>query len=209
MRDAQSLLDQLLSFGSEKLTAEQVHQLLGTANEERIAGLAGAVLDKNAARALEIVGQTVDQGLQLGELLDQLIEYWRDLMVVQCTGDESQILSVTGQHCQALKQQAGRLKPDTVLAGLDILVDGPNPAARHQPGPGAGGDGPGSFEPAGRSGVAGAAGAMGGVARSPACWLPVNRPAQPARAAAAAESTPGLPVAPANSAPVESRKKKG
>ena len=80
------------------------------------------MLDKNAGKALEIIGQTVDQGQQLGELLDQLIEYWRDLMVVQCTGEEKQILSVTGPHCQVLKQQAGRLKPDTVLAGLDILA---------------------------------------------------------------------------------------
>jgi len=122
MRDAQSLLDQLLSFGSEKLTAAQVNQLLGTANEERIAALAGAVLDKNAARALELLGETVDLGLQLGELLDQLIEYWRDLMIVQCTKDDSQALSVTGANRQALKQQAGRLQLDTILAGLDILA---------------------------------------------------------------------------------------
>jgi DNA polymerase-3 subunit gamma/tau len=51
-----------------------------------------------------------------------MTEYWRDLMIVQCTGDENQALSVTGQQLQALKQQAARLKPDTVLAGLDILV---------------------------------------------------------------------------------------
>ncbi len=122
MRDAQSLLDQLLSFGSERLSAEQVNQLLGTANEERIVALASAVLEKDAAPALDLVGALVDQGLQLGELLDQLIEYWRDLMIVQCTGQEAQALSVTGQNRQVVKQQAGRLKPDTVLAGLDILV---------------------------------------------------------------------------------------
>src|SRR5205823_489155 len=39
MRDAQSLLDQLLAFGGERLTVEQVHQMLGTANEDRIAAL--------------------------------------------------------------------------------------------------------------------------------------------------------------------------
>ena len=38
MRDAQSLLDQLLAFGGEKLTVEQVHQLLGTADDDRVAG---------------------------------------------------------------------------------------------------------------------------------------------------------------------------
>ena len=39
MRDAQSLLDQLLAFASDKLTADQVHHLLGTAGDERVLGL--------------------------------------------------------------------------------------------------------------------------------------------------------------------------
>src|SRR5207244_9704846 len=56
MRDAQSLLDQLLSFGADKLTVENVHQLLGTANEDRIIALAGAVSDKDAPTALELLG---------------------------------------------------------------------------------------------------------------------------------------------------------
>jgi DNA polymerase III subunit gamma/tau len=43
-------------------------------------------------------------------------------MIVQCTGQDSQALSVTGSNRQALKQQTERLKPDTILAGLDILV---------------------------------------------------------------------------------------
>jgi DNA polymerase-3 subunit gamma/tau len=122
MRDGQSLLDQLLSFGGERLTTDQVHQLLGTANEDRIAGLAEAILERNPTKALDILGQVVDQGQQLGELIDQLCEYWRDLMVVQCTGQENQAASVTGNFRQALKKQAGLLKLDTILAGLDILV---------------------------------------------------------------------------------------
>ena len=113
----------------EKLTAEQVHHLLGTADEERIAGLAGAVLDKNPARALEIIGQAADQGLQLGELLDQVIEYWRDLMVVQCTGDEKQILSMTGPHCQALKEQAGRAQAGHGAGGVGYSGHRSNPVA--------------------------------------------------------------------------------
>src|SRR5947209_16949741 len=93
MRDAQSLLDQLLAFSKDKLSAARVHQLLGTANEERVAALATAVIAHDGKRALEQLGQAADQGLQLGELLDQLIEYWRDLMVVNCSGGEVQPLS--------------------------------------------------------------------------------------------------------------------
>src|SRR6266852_5558728 len=44
MRDAQSLLDQLLAFGGERLSSEQVHKLLGTAQDDRVVALATAVL---------------------------------------------------------------------------------------------------------------------------------------------------------------------
>src|SRR5207253_11142535 len=39
MRDAQSLLDQLLAFGNDRLTTDQVHQMLGTAGDDRIVAL--------------------------------------------------------------------------------------------------------------------------------------------------------------------------
>jgi DNA polymerase-3 subunit gamma/tau len=122
MRDAQSLLDQLLAFGGDRLTTDAVHQLLGTAGEERVAALASAVLQKDPRQALELLGSLVEQGQQLGELLDQLIEYWRDLMVVRCAGTDGQELSVSGEHLAALKQHAEALKLDSILAGLDILV---------------------------------------------------------------------------------------
>jgi DNA polymerase III subunit gamma/tau len=122
MRDAQSLLDQLLAFGESKLTAEHVHRLLGTANEDRVAELAAAVLARDGKRALELLGRSADEGVQPGEILDQLIEYWRDLMVVCSGGSEAQALSVSGKQREALKEQAAKTKLDTVLAGLDILV---------------------------------------------------------------------------------------
>src|SRR5262249_22391375 len=53
---------------------------------------------------------------------DQLIEYWRDLMVACAAGVEGQTLGVTGRHREALREQATQVKLDTVLAGLDILV---------------------------------------------------------------------------------------
>src|SRR5262249_31155055 len=98
MRDAQSLLDQLLAFGGERLTADQVHQVLGTAGDERVLELAAAVLGHDARRALELAGRAADEGLQLGELVDQLIAYWRDLMVLRCAGAEAPDLSVAPRH---------------------------------------------------------------------------------------------------------------
>lgn len=122
MRDAQSLLDQLLAFGGDHLTSTQVHGLLGTAQDERVLALADAIFSHETAQALHIVGQAADEGLQLGELLDQLLEYWRDLMIVQCAGVEGQTLSVAPAHRQRLAEQAKKARIDTILAGLDVLA---------------------------------------------------------------------------------------
>jgi DNA polymerase-3 subunit gamma/tau len=121
MRDAQSLLDQLLAFGGDRLTAEQVHALLGTARDDLVLGLASAVLDHDPKRSLDLFGQGADEGLQFGELLDQLIAYWRDLMVLHCAGEAAKDLSVAPRHREALARQAAALKLDTILAGLDVL----------------------------------------------------------------------------------------
>jgi DNA polymerase-3 subunit gamma/tau len=121
MRDAQSLLDQLLSFGGDRLTADGVHQLLGTARDDHVLALAAAILDHDPSRALELFATEVGEGLQLGELTDQLIAYWRDLMVLNCTGGAATDLSVAPRYRETLTKQAAGLKLDTILAGLDML----------------------------------------------------------------------------------------
>lgn len=121
MRDAQSLLDQLLAFGGDRLTAEAVHQLLGTAQDERVIELASAILSQDTPRGLDLLGQVADQGAQLGELLDQMIAYWRDLMVLHCAGDQARNLSVASRHRETLSKQAQQMKLDSILAGLDVL----------------------------------------------------------------------------------------
>lgn len=122
MRDAESLLDQLLSFAGDKLTADKVHSLLGTAHEERVVALAGAVLAQQPQQVLQMLGTAADEGLDLGELLTQLIDYWRDLMVVNCAGTDGQALSVGSAQREELARQAAAMNLDTILAGLDILV---------------------------------------------------------------------------------------
>ena len=126
MRDAQSLLDQVLAFGGDpqtnRLGVEQVQRLLGMANDDRVIALATPVLEQDPRQALELLRQAVDEGLQLNELLDQLIDYWRDLMVVHCAGAEARDLSIPSRHRDTLARQAASLPLDTILAGLDILT---------------------------------------------------------------------------------------
>jgi DNA polymerase-3 subunit gamma/tau len=121
MRDAQSVLDQLLAFGSERLTADEVHALLGTARDERIIALAEAVLARDPGQALALLDEVAAGGMQMGELLDQLMAYWRDLLVVRAGAGDLD-LSVPRRHRDTLDRQAQAASIDTILAGLDILA---------------------------------------------------------------------------------------
>jgi DNA polymerase-3 subunit gamma/tau len=119
MRDSQSLLDQLLASAHGKLTAEHVHAVLGTAGDERVSELAAAILAHDAKAALNLIAGWVERGLQIGELVDQLIEYWRALMLVSCAPDLRE-LPVSPNQREVLFRQAGNLSLDTILAGLEI-----------------------------------------------------------------------------------------
>jgi len=122
MRDAQSLLDQLLAFSGEQLTADQVHGLLGTVQEERVIALADAVLAGDMPKSLAQLAEAAEQGVQLGELLDQLMAYWRDLMMVKVAGKNAPDLSVAPRHQATLVKHAESLSLDAILAGLDVLA---------------------------------------------------------------------------------------
>jgi DNA polymerase-3 subunit gamma/tau len=116
MRDAESLLDQLLAFG-ERLTPELVHRLVGTAPAECVAGIARAIFGNDPASAVKLLHEALHEGAHVGELIDQLVELWRDLMLAASCGNTAPATS--GADVQTLGQKASL---EAILCGLDILV---------------------------------------------------------------------------------------
>jgi len=123
MRDAQSLFDQLLAFGSERITPDDVHRLLGTAPDERLVELVAALIRCDAAAALALVNAALTAGAQLGSLSDQLLEYLRDLLIVGVGADTVTLSSVSGRQRPTLQGQVAEWGLATATAAMQILVD--------------------------------------------------------------------------------------
>ncbi|MCU0703668.1 MAG: DNA polymerase III subunit gamma/tau [Fimbriiglobus sp.] len=121
MRDSQTLLEQLLASAEGKLTAEQVHRVFGTLSEDAVLELADAILKGDAKTAVELVGATAEKGLQLGELLDQLTDYWRAMMLTAVGGGDSADLTDTA--AEQVKRHAATTTLDAILAGIEILTE--------------------------------------------------------------------------------------
>jgi DNA polymerase-3 subunit gamma/tau len=120
MRDSHSLLDQLLASAQGKLSVETVHAVLGTAGEEQVNALAVAILNHDAKLALDLVAAWYERGLQAAELVEQMISYWRSLMLVHCGGPEVRELPLSPSQKQTIAGQARELSLDTILAGLEV-----------------------------------------------------------------------------------------
>lgn len=89
LRDSQSLLEQVLSFSDGHLTADKVHAMLGTADDQRLHALAGAIATRDAAMALAQIDQAILTGIDAGRLTEQLLGYFRDIMIVGVGCDAS------------------------------------------------------------------------------------------------------------------------
>jgi len=121
MRDGQSLLEQLLAFAPERITVADVHGMLGSAGEERLAGLVGHLVDRDAAAALADLEAAVHEGVDVAQLLEQLFGYFRDCMAaaVGCPAETFLFASPAGKG--EVERVAERLGLQTVLAAMQIL----------------------------------------------------------------------------------------
>jgi len=114
MRDGLSLLDRLISAGIEPLNASLLEQYLGCPNSEKICNLIGQIGDSDAAGTLSAIEDLISTGLGEVQIVDSLIDYMRDLMVIKSTGPDSKLVILTEQQ----RKRAGELAEKFDVAAL-------------------------------------------------------------------------------------------
>ena len=121
VRDSQSLLEQLLSFCETKITIDNVHQLLGTADIGRITEIADAVIAKSAADGLNLVSTAIQSGVDAGQLTTQLMGYFRDIMAVRVGASSETLLTCAEADFDDLKLKAETLGLETTIGIVQVL----------------------------------------------------------------------------------------
>lgn len=123
MRDALSLLDQLLAYGADALTPELMEDLLPTAHDELILQFVEALSDADPARALNCVEKTLGSGYTPARFCDALIECFRTLMLLAVCGPDTELVDVAGAARERLVQQAGRIDAAGYVYRIALLEE--------------------------------------------------------------------------------------
>src|ERR1035441_1636297 len=83
MRDAESTLDQLISFCGDKIEEADVLSMFGLAAQSQVLGLSRAVLAGEIQTALGLLNELAQSGKDLGRLLADLLNHFRNLLIFQ------------------------------------------------------------------------------------------------------------------------------
>ena len=87
LRDAESMLDQLVAFCGEKISENDVLDVFGFTSEQTVADLTGRILRGETPGAIDLLHQQSDAGKDMMRLMSDLIAYLRDLLVFKAKPD--------------------------------------------------------------------------------------------------------------------------
>ena len=118
MRDALSVLDQVLSFGEGPVTADRVRAVLGLIPDELYGEMLRLVSERDAAAVFPLVERLLEAGADLGEFVDGAGETLRALLVAGLGGQPE---GLTEGLAQVVRSAAGRLPPPDVMRLLGVL----------------------------------------------------------------------------------------
>lgn len=121
MRDSQSLLEQVMSFSTERITADQVHALLGTADEGRLLDMVEALRSRSPLGALAVVDEATRGGADPGQLAEQLLNYLRDVMTAGIGGGPDLLKLANPAGHSRLTELAKDWGVQTILSAIQIL----------------------------------------------------------------------------------------
>ena len=120
MRDALSILDQVISFGENNVTLENALLVTGSVTKTDLLNYLQAVVDQKTPEALEMIHKLVQDGKDASRIVEDLVEYCRDLLLYQ---QSPAMLEETklGMLDEDFKKFAQEIEPETVYQMINIL----------------------------------------------------------------------------------------
>ena len=123
MRDGESALDQLISFCGDKIEEPDVLSMFGLTAQGQLLDLARAVLTGEVEPALRQLNDLANRGKDLGRLLSDLLNHFRNLLIFQVSRGDLGMLEISEAEAAALKEQSAMAAADGLTRIMEVLAE--------------------------------------------------------------------------------------
>lgn len=122
LRDAESILDQLVSFSKDKISLKDVISVLGLVEEDLLFEITDKIIQRDARGALVLLNSLIDEGKDIAVFLSSLLEHFRNLMVAKITQTDIELIDLPKDICERLFKQAKEFTLEEIFSSFNILV---------------------------------------------------------------------------------------
>ena len=121
MRDALSLLDQVITCANGPVDDKQIMDLLGIIDRQMIFDIAAAIFTGNATSVLEILEEIYNRGHDMKRLHADLLTHFRHLLIVKLGKNVSRLVDLPAHEIEQMQQQAAEVTAATIRQVFDLL----------------------------------------------------------------------------------------
>src|SRR5690242_16172002 len=123
LRDAQSLLEQVLAIAGDTPDDAAVREILGAADRRLVVAVADAILAADPGAAIRRIGELHAHGYDPQRFCRDLLDHFRHLAVLRTTGDRTLLADLPEAEADALAQQAERRSADDLQRFFRLLLE--------------------------------------------------------------------------------------
>jgi DNA polymerase-3 subunit gamma/tau len=136
MRDALSLMDQVIGFAGDSVTEDEVANILGVANREHLFEISEAILERDAEEALSALDTVHRYGYDMQEFASELVTHLRDLTVAAAVDDPNAVTDLTASELEEARRQlehmgvTGEARRQLLHRYFSVMADGASEMTR-------------------------------------------------------------------------------
>ena len=124
LRDAESLLDQAVAFCGNEVGDEALKEILGLIDRRLLLEFSTAILEASPAKLFPLVEAVIDRGYDLRAFYKELIQHFRNLLLVRTVPDPGDLLPLGSEALAALRAEAEKTGVEDLLRYLVALQQG-------------------------------------------------------------------------------------
>lgn len=121
LRDSQSLLDQAVAFSGKNVNDEDLKQILGSINRDLLFQTSSSIIEGKGDRVFSLVEQIVESGHDLHFFYKELIQHFRNLLLIKTVGNLEGLLNLNEEEVELYKEAAADVSQEDILGYLHFL----------------------------------------------------------------------------------------